>query len=33
MNDEKLHTQFGSIRSGFLATLIFNFLTLGGSLA
>jgi hypothetical protein len=32
MKDEKLYTQFGSIRSGFLATLIFNFLTLGGSL-
>jgi hypothetical protein len=33
MKDEKLYTQFGSIRSGFLATLIFDFLTLGGSLA
>jgi hypothetical protein len=32
MKDEKLYTQFGSIRSGFLATPIFNFLTLGGSL-
>jgi hypothetical protein len=32
MRDEKLYTQFGSIRSGFLATPIFNFLTLGGSL-
>jgi hypothetical protein len=31
MKDEKLYTQFGPIRSGFLATLIFNFLTLGGS--
>ncbi len=33
MKDEKLCTQFGSIRSGFLATLIFDFLTLRGSLA
>jgi hypothetical protein len=33
MKDEKLYTQFGSIRSGFLATPILNFLTLGGSLA
>jgi hypothetical protein len=33
MKDEKLYTQFGSIRSGFLATPIFDFLTLGGSLA
>jgi hypothetical protein len=33
MKDEKLYTQFGSIRSNFLATPIFNFLTLGGSLA
>jgi hypothetical protein len=32
MRDEKLYTQFGSIRSSFLATSIFNFLTLGGSL-
>ncbi len=32
MKDEKLYTQFGSIRSSFLATPIFNFLTLGGSL-
>ncbi len=32
MKDEKLHTQFGSIRSSFLATPIFNILTLGGSL-
>jgi hypothetical protein len=31
MRDEKLYTQFGSIRSSFLATLIFNFLTLRGS--
>ncbi len=31
MKDKKLYTQFGSIRSGFLATLIFNFLTLRGS--
>jgi hypothetical protein len=33
MKDEKLYTQFGSIRSGFLATPIFDFFTLGGSLA
>jgi hypothetical protein len=33
MKDEKLYTQFGSIRSDFLATPIFDFLTLGGSLA
>jgi hypothetical protein len=33
MKNEKLYTQFGSIRSNFLATPIFNFLTLGGSLA
>jgi hypothetical protein len=33
MKDEKLYTQFGPIRSSFLATPIFNFLTLGGSLA
>jgi hypothetical protein len=33
MKDEKLYTQFGSIRSSFLATPNFNFLTLGGSLA
>ncbi len=33
MRDEKLYNQFGSIRSSFLATPIFNFLTLGGSLA
>ncbi len=33
MKDEKLHTQFGPIRSGFLATLIFDFLNLGSSLA
>jgi hypothetical protein len=33
MKDEKLYTQFGAIRSSFLATLIFDFLTLGGSLA
>jgi hypothetical protein len=33
MKDEKLHTQFGSIRSSFLATLILIFFTLGGSLA
>ncbi len=32
MKNEKLFTQFGSIRSSFLATLIFKFLTLGGSL-
>jgi hypothetical protein len=32
MKDEKLYTQFGPTRSGFLVTLIFNFLTLGGSL-
>ena len=32
MKDEKLYTQFGPIRSGFLVTLIFDFLTLGGSL-
>ncbi len=32
MRDEKLHTQFGSIRSGFLATPIFYFLTSRGSL-
>jgi hypothetical protein len=31
MKDEKLYTHFGSIRSGFLATPIFNFLNLGGS--
>jgi hypothetical protein len=33
MKDEKLHTQFWVSRSGFLVTLIFDFLTLGGSLA
>ena len=33
MKDEKLYTQFGPIRSGFLVTLIFNFLTLRGALA
>ncbi len=33
MKDEKLYTQFGSIRSSFLATPIFNFLTSRGSLA
>ncbi len=33
MRDEKLYTQFGSIRSSFLATPIFNFLTFGASLA
>jgi hypothetical protein len=33
MKDEKLYTQFGSIRSGFLATSISKFFTLGGSLA
>jgi hypothetical protein len=33
MKDEKLYTQFGSIRSGFLATPIFDLFTLGGSLA
>jgi hypothetical protein len=33
MKDEKLYTQFGSIRSSFLATPIFNFLTLGDSQA
>jgi hypothetical protein len=33
MKDEKLYTQFGPIRSSFLATPVFNFLTLGGSLA
>ncbi len=33
MRDQKLHTQFGSIRSSYLATPIFNFSTLGGSLA
>jgi hypothetical protein len=33
MKDEKLYTQFGSIRSGFLDTQIFDFLTLGGFLA
>jgi hypothetical protein len=33
MKDEKLYTQFGSIRSGFLATPILDFLTLGVSLA
>jgi hypothetical protein len=33
MKDEKLHTQFCVSRSGFLVTLIFDFLTLGGSLA
>jgi hypothetical protein len=32
MKNEKLYTQFGSIRSSFLATPIFKFLTLGGSL-
>ncbi len=31
MKDEKLYTQFGAIRSGFLATPILNFLTLRGS--
>ncbi len=31
MSDEKLYTQFGSIRSSFLATPIFDFFTLGGS--
>jgi hypothetical protein len=33
MKDEKLHTQFWVSMSGFLVTLIFNFLALGGSLA
>jgi hypothetical protein len=33
MRDEKLYTQFGSIRSSFLATLISKILTLEGSLA
>ncbi len=33
MKDEKLYTQFWVSRSGFLVTLIFDFLTLGGSLA
>jgi hypothetical protein len=33
MKDEKLHTQFWVSRSGFLVTLIFDFLALGGSLA
>ncbi len=33
MKDEKLYTQFGSIRSSFLATPIFIFLTLRGFLA
>jgi hypothetical protein len=33
MRNEKLYTQFGSIRSSFLATPISNFLTLGGCLA
>ncbi len=32
MKDEKLYTQFWVSRSGFLVTLIFVFLTLGGSL-
>jgi hypothetical protein len=32
MKDEKLYTQFWVSRSGFLVTLIFDFLTLGGSL-
>ncbi len=31
MKDEKMYTQFGPIRSSFLATLISKFLTLGGS--
>jgi hypothetical protein len=33
MKDEKLYTQFWVSRSGFLVTLIFDFLPLGGSLA
>ncbi len=33
MKDEKLYTLFWVSRSGFLVTLIFDFLTLGGSLA
>ncbi len=33
MKDEKLYTQFWVSRSGFLVTLIFDFLALGGSLA
>jgi hypothetical protein len=33
MKDEKLHTQFWVSRSGFLVTLVFDFLNLGGSLA
>ncbi len=33
MKDEKLYTQFWVSRSGFLVTLIFDFLTLRGSLA
>jgi hypothetical protein len=33
MKDEKLCTQFWVSRSGFLVTLIFDFLALGGSLA
>jgi hypothetical protein len=33
MKDEKLHTQFWVSRSGFLVTLIFDFLAWGGSLA
>jgi hypothetical protein len=33
MKDEKLYTQFWLSRSGFLVTLFFDFLTLGGSLA
>ncbi len=32
MKDEKLYNQFWVSRSGFLVTLIFDFLTLGGSL-
>ena len=32
MKDEKMYTQFGPIRSGFLVTLILDFLTLRGSL-
>ncbi len=33
MKDEKLYTQFGPMRSSFLATLIFYFLNMGGFLA
>jgi hypothetical protein len=33
MKDEKLYTEFWVSRSGFLVTLIFDFLALGGSLA